>query len=153
MDLDQPLSACDPSSPGQANHTSPPCEQLPVIKNAMMSTSVTIDNNYSRHVHKGSHVLMTLTNRLCACMVCVCVHVWEEVQVRYVLYIHTYIQNYTYKYKNNWIKSKNELGLAGTKSTLAREIVSWTMVVTFWPIRLLHRCLNNLYTSCRCLNI
>ena len=26
-----------------------------------------------------------------------------------------------------------------------------SMVVTFWPFRLLHRCLNKLFTSCRCL--
>ena len=29
-----------------------------------------------------------------------------------------------------------------------------TMVVTFWPIRFLYwRCINHLYTSCRCINI
>ena len=32
MDLDQPLSTRDPSSPGQASHSSLPREQLPVIK-------------------------------------------------------------------------------------------------------------------------
>ena len=48
MDLDQPLSTRDPSSPGQASHSSLPRDQLP------------------RHVHKARYVWITFT-QMCVC--------------------------------------------------------------------------------------
>ena len=85
MDLDQPLSTHDPSPPGQASHSSPPYEQLPVI-NIKNATILTIDN-YFKHVHKGRRVLMIV------CMhngVCVCTCARESSSTTCIIHTESY---------------------------------------------------------------
>ena len=68
MDLDQPLSTRDPSSPGQDSHSSLPREQLPVqIQCYEYHKAIdTIDNSLGMFT-KARHVWMKFTQIVDVC--------------------------------------------------------------------------------------